>query len=134
MEKKGNLNGIWYEWEKLAGSQLAKNCQPLNLQRGILIVGVTHPQWLQALQYNLPQLLGSLRAAGHDVKDIRIKQYHLYPKESLEDEKTIWEKHPSRFDMHETTACRVCQNPCPSGENKIWGMCSFCRRKQLNKM
>ena len=133
-KKKGNLAAILHQWDKIAGSQLAKNCQPLNLQRRTLIIGVSHPQWIQALQYNRPQLLASLNAAGHEIKEIRIKQYHPEKKKRLEDEKVIWERHPSRTDVHGLSNCIKCNSPCPSGENKLWGKCSFCRRLDLSEV
>ncbi len=131
LNKKGSLAAIWDEWPKLAGPQLAKNCRPLNLYRGILIIGASHPQWRQALQYNRPQLLASLKSAGHQIKEIRIKQDHSNQKQNLESQKSLWENHPSRVDIHGLGKCVACGNPSSTGEIKLWGKCSFCRRQEL---
>ncbi len=132
-QKNGSIAALWQEWTKLAGKDLAKNCRPLSLQRGILVVGVSHPQWLQAIQYNRLQLLGTLKAKGHKVKEIRIQQYHPQdPKEQIiNEQKNLWERHPSRVDIHGVASCKYCGSPCPKGEINLWGKCSFCRRKQL---
>ena len=53
----GSLAGLWQDWPSIAGEQLAPHCRPLSLQRGVLTVGASHPQWRQALQYSKPQLL-----------------------------------------------------------------------------
>ena len=48
-----------------------------------------------------------------------------------ESEKEIWEKHPSRTDKNGIINCPFCKVPSPKGEVKLWGKCSFCRRKEL---
>ena len=130
-QKEGSLGGIWTDWEKIAGVQLAANCVPIKLYRGILFVGASHPQWRQALQYTRPQLIAALRAAGHQIQDLRIQQHHPEKKQSLESEATIWARHPSRIDVHGLTTCKSCKSPAPLGEMALWGKCGFCRRKEL---
>ncbi len=130
-KKKGSLAGLWNDWNRLAGEKLASNCRPLSLRRGVLIIGASHPQWRQALIYSRPQLLAALKAAGHDIKDLKIQQYHPSANPDQEDEKSIWARHPSRIDVHGITNCQSCGCPAPTGEMALWGRCSFCRRKQL---
>jgi len=132
-KKKGNLAGIWKDWKKLTGPQLSQNSQPLSLRRGILVIGASHPEWLQALQYNRLQLLAAFKTAGYEIRDIRIQQH--YPKiarNKKESEESIWAKHPSRIDIHGLAICKACKCPSPKGEISLWGICSFCRQKELN--
>ena len=128
----GGLAGLWQDWPAIAGGQLAPHCRPLHLQRQILTIGASHPQWRQALQYNKPQLLASLRAAGHVVRDLRIQQHYAASSPSLEDEQTIWARHPSRSDVHGVGECPACGRPAPLGEIKLWDVCGFCHRQTLS--
>ncbi len=131
-ERNGSLAGIWENWSELAGSQLSKNCQPISLRRGILTIGASHPQWRQALQYNRSQLLATIKAAGHEIRELKIQQHHPgHKKEKGESEKNIWDKHPSRVDIHGMATCNICKRPSPAGEIALWDKCSFCRRKEL---
>jgi len=132
-KKQNNVAGLWQEWSQIAGEPLASNCRPLSLRRGNLVVGASHPQWLQALLYNRMKLLASLRSKGYEIRDIRIQQYHSVALEiNKESEISIWERHPSRVDIHGITKCANCSSPTPSGEMALWGMCMFCRRKTMS--
>ena len=128
---EGDLGGLIQNWAEIAGEQLALNCTPLNIKNKILTIGASHPQWRQALQYNRLELIASLKLYGYQIKEIRIVQH--YPKDLVnkESEKEIWGKHPSRTDKHGISNCPLCKVPSPKGEIKLWGKCSFCRRKEL---
>tara|TARA_B100000029_G_C17575944_1_gene958164 strand:- start:10 stop:552 length:543 start_codon:yes stop_codon:yes gene_type:complete len=129
-QKSNSIAGLSQDWSTIAGEPLASNCRPLNLRRGMLVIGANHPQWLQALQYNRIQLLARLQTNGYAIRDLRIQQYHPVPtKKQLESEYTIWERHPSRVDVHGLAKCNKCNSPAPAGEMALWGMCGFCRRK-----
>tara|TARA_B100000700_G_C15014671_1_gene842705 strand:- start:1603 stop:2076 length:474 start_codon:yes stop_codon:yes gene_type:complete len=131
-EKQDSLASIWNKWPELAGDQLSVNCCPLEIRLGILYIGASHPQWLQALQYNKCQLLAKLKAAGFArIKDIKIQRYYPSKRSELESQKSIWERHPSRIDVHGLGSCSFCGSPAPSGEMALWNKCGFCRRKDL---
>ncbi len=131
-QKKPGIAGLWQDWPIVAGSQLAKNCRPLSFHRGVLVVGASHPQWLQALQYNRSQLIASLRAAGHKIRDLRIQKYHPSKTKHEESLESIWARHPSRIDVHGLTTCNLCGSPAPTGEMALWGKCGFCKRKNIS--
>ncbi|WP_269622465.1 DUF721 domain-containing protein [Prochlorococcus marinus] len=131
--KNKSIASLWQDWPKIAGEQLSEHCFPLTFFRGILTIGVNHPQWIQALMFSRNKLLATLRAAGHDVKDLRIRQHYPNQKQLKDSEPTIWAKHPSRSDIHGKTDCPICHNPTPSGEISLWKKCSFCWRKDLSK-
>ena len=129
--REGSLAALWQDWPRIAGAHLAPHCQPLSLQRGILTIGASHPQWRQALQYSRSQLLASLRAAGHTIRDLRIQQHHPATTRDRDSEASIWARHPSRADVHGMGSCARCGRPAPKGEVSLWGCCGFCHRERL---
>jgi len=128
---EGDVGGLIQDWGKIAGDQLASNCTPLNIHNKILTIGASHPQWRQALQYNRLELIESLKSHGYQIREIRIRQHYPINLVTRESEKEIWEKHPSRTDKNGIINCPFCKVPSPKGEVKLWGKCSFCRRKEL---
>ena len=132
-QREGNLAALWQRWPRLAGPQLAPHCRPLRLQGSRLTVGAAPGPWLQALQYHRHQLLGSLRAAGFPVRELRVEQHHptALPQPSGEEALETWARHPSRADVHGMASCPDCGSPAPAGEMARWGHCSFCRRRRL---
>lgn len=132
LQKNNSLASISQNWSELVGEKLASNCTPLNLKNGVLIIGASHPQWRQALFYTRTQLLDSLQSSGHNIKEIKIQQYYPLKIKEIETEQSIWEKHPSRIDVHGLKICKYCNRPAPSGEINRWKKCSFCRRNDLS--
>ena len=130
---KGNIGDLIQNWIEIAGEQIALNCTPLNIQNKILTIGASHPQWRQALMYNRLELIQSLKSYGYQIKEIRIRQHYPIDLIKKETEKEIWENHPSRTDKNGIANCPFCKVPSPKGEIKLWGKCSFCRRKDLRK-
>ncbi len=128
---KGNVGGLIQDWSEIAGEQLALNCTPLIIKNKILTIGASHPQWRQAIQYNRLELIESLKSYGYQIKDIRITQHYPIDPVTRESEIETWENHPSRTDKNGITNCPLCKVPSPKGEVKLWGKCSFCRRKEL---
>tara|TARA_Y100001968_G_scaffold131452_1_gene119972 strand:+ start:543 stop:971 length:429 start_codon:yes stop_codon:yes gene_type:complete len=132
LHKKNALASINKEWRSLVGDQLGSNCTPLHLRNEILIIGASHPQWRQALIYTRNQLLESLRKAGYKIKDIKVQQYHPRKLTMPEAQKSIWDNHPSRIDIHGYEECKSCSKPASLGEINRWGKCSFCIRKDIS--
>ena len=134
-QRHGHLAALWRAWPRLAGPQLAPHCQPLRLQAGRLTVGAQPGPWLQALQYNRHQLLGALRAAGFELREVRVEQCHpgAQPRAASLVEEEIWQRHPSRVDGRGMVPCPQCGCPAPGGEVQLWGHCSFCRRTALGQ-
>ena len=42
---------IWGDWETLVGPTIARHARPQRLRRGVLVVEVDGPEWLQELRY-----------------------------------------------------------------------------------
>ncbi len=131
LNKNQKIAALWQDWAKIAGEDLASHCSPLSINRGVLIIGVSHPQWAQALLFNRNQLLASLTAKGHEVKALKIQNHYPSKVKQKETEQIIWRNHPSRVDIHGLTTCKFCNGPAPAGEIKLWGKCGLCRRKDL---
>ncbi len=131
LNKNQKIASLWKDWPSIAGEQLSPHCTPLSLYKGVLIIGANHPQWIQALVFNKNQLLAALKAKGHLVKDLKIKNYFQQNNLPIQAEFDEWEKHPSRIDVHGLSKCKLCKVPAPSGELSLWGKCGFCRRKEL---
>ena len=129
--RDGGLAGLWRDWPTIAGDQLSPHCRPLSLRRGVLTIGASHPQWRQALQYNRHQLLAALKTRGHPVRDLRIQQHHSVNPTRLDSEQRIWERHPSRADIHGMGTCPSCSRPAPNGEIRLWAVCGFCHRQSF---
>ena len=129
-KQEGHLASLWLAWPRLAGPQLAPHCRPLSLRGGLLMVGAAPGPWIQALQYNRHQLLGSLRGAGFAVRELRVQQHNpqALPPPAAEVEAANWAAHPSRVDVHGMATCPCCARPAPAGELERWHRCSFCQR------
>tara|TARA_Y100001968_G_scaffold314963_2_gene341020 strand:+ start:18640 stop:19158 length:519 start_codon:yes stop_codon:yes gene_type:complete len=132
-KKNNEFALISQNWHKLVGEKLATNSTPINLKGGVLIIGASHPQWRQALFYTRTQIIESLRSSGHQIKALKVQQYHSKSIKKIESENKIWAQHPSRIDIHGLKNCTICHTPSPSGEIDRWRKCSFCRRKELSK-
>ena len=132
-QREAHLAALWQAWPRLAGAQLAPHCRPLRLQARVLTVGATPGPWLQALQYHRHQLLAAVRAAGFELRDLRIEQHHAAANAAPggQAEAQTWARHPSRVDVHGLATCPRCGSPAPAGEMALWGHCSFCRQKEL---
>lgn len=132
--REGALAALWQAWPRIAGPQLAPHCQPLQLRGGRLLVGASHPQWLQALRFNRHQLLGALRGAGFNVVDLQFQQHWPKPQPASGSavEAQVWAEHPSRVDVHGMATCPTCSRPAPAGELQRWRHCSFCERRLMD--
>ena len=133
-QRDEHLAALWQAWPSIAGAQLAPHCRPLRLQGGRLVVGASHPQWLQALRFNKHRLLGSLRGAGFSVKDLVLQQHQPTPLPPFgsDEEAAVWAQHPSRVDVFGMGSCPSCQRPAPAGELQRWGHSSFCQRDGMD--
>jgi predicted nucleic acid-binding Zn ribbon protein len=55
---------LFLEWEKIAGESLATHARLIDVQKGVLLVEVDHPGWLQILQMRKAPLLEAARSAA----------------------------------------------------------------------
>jgi len=130
-KKKSNISSISQNWVNLVGEKLANNCLPLSLNGGVLIIGASHPQWRQAIQYTKIELLESFKRNGHKIKDLKVQQYHLKKSNGKDEGIAKLDKHPSKIDKVGFEICSECLCPAPAGELKRWKKCSFCKRSEF---
>ena len=130
LDKMLNLSN---DWAKVVGKELAKECQPLKIEKNILTIVANHPQWRQALIYNKHKLKESILELGINLKNIRIVQNYQDEsnKDKVSNNKYVWDNHPSRIKNGEITNCKICNRPTPSREIERWGKCTFCWRESI---
>lgn len=51
------VEGVFEQWEKVVGAQVAAHAWPVSLKHGRLVVLVDHPAWASQLRYLGPVLL-----------------------------------------------------------------------------
>jgi predicted nucleic acid-binding Zn ribbon protein len=68
-------HSIWSAWGKIVGEPIALHTQPHAIRNRILFVEVSHPTWMQQLQFLKPTLLGKINGFLEEflVEDIRFK-------------------------------------------------------------
>lgn len=67
---------VFEEWDGVVGEIIAKNAQPIRIDRGVLVVIVTSPVWTQELSLMKETIIGRLndRLGEPLVLDIRFIQ------------------------------------------------------------
>jgi predicted nucleic acid-binding Zn ribbon protein len=61
---------VFARWEQVVGADVARNCDPVRLVGGVLVVAAASPSWATQLRYLAPQLALSVnRAIGEPVVD-----------------------------------------------------------------
>lgn len=59
---------LWSHWDAVVGPTLALHARPERLRRGVLVVGVDGPEWMQELQFLKHQIRDKLNVrAGRAV-------------------------------------------------------------------
>jgi predicted nucleic acid-binding Zn ribbon protein len=63
---------IWAEWSAVVGPTIAAHAKPTRLRRGVLVVVVDGPEWMQELQFLKRELCERLNArlATPAIRDI----------------------------------------------------------------
>ena len=44
-------HALWTHWDAVVGPTLARHARPERLRRGVLVVAVDSPEWMQELQF-----------------------------------------------------------------------------------
>ena len=55
-------HAVWTHWEAVVGPTLARHARPERLRRGVLVVAVDSPEWMQELQFLKHELRERLNA------------------------------------------------------------------------
>jgi hypothetical protein len=72
---------IWGAWKEIMGESVALQTQPRSIRNRILFIDVSHPTWMQQLQFLKPQLLGKINTflGKPHIQDIRFKLGKIPP-------------------------------------------------------
>ena len=68
-------------WDEIVGESVAEHSQPRSIRNQILFIDVTHPTWMQQLQFLKPTLLEKVNAFLSEplIQDIRFKVGKVSP-------------------------------------------------------
>ncbi len=66
---------VWGAWREIVGDAVAANARPSVIRNRILFIEVSHPTWVQQLQFLKPTLLGKLNGFLGEplIEDIRFR-------------------------------------------------------------
>jgi len=72
---------IWGAWRGIVGESVALQTQPHSIRNRILFVDVSHPTWIQQLQFLKPSLLGKINEFLGEplIQDIRFRLGKISP-------------------------------------------------------
>jgi hypothetical protein len=97
---------LWGSWREIVGDAVAANAQPSAVRNRILFVEVSHPAWIQQLQFLKPTLLEKINGfLGESlIQDIRfrigkISPPYASPKESEWREEGLDRESISRIEI-----------------------------------
>ena len=76
---------LFSSWKQLAGTDIAAHSRILELQKGLLYIGVDHPGWMQMIGFKKQQILGSLknRYPSLAIRDLRLVLIEDVPEDVL---------------------------------------------------
>jgi len=57
------ITGVFGEWPKIVGEQVALHVTPIKLERGRLVVEIDDPSWATQMRFLEPQLINKLNAS-----------------------------------------------------------------------
>ncbi len=73
LERKLKHSAVFRNWSRIVGPLLARRCWPVSVKKGVLLVRVAGPLWMQELHFQKTELLKKVtEAAGPGrIEDIR---------------------------------------------------------------
>jgi hypothetical protein len=85
---------IWSAWEEIVGSSVALHTQPRAIRNRILFVDVSHPTWIQQLQFLKTMLLEKINGyLGESmIQDIRFRLGKISPHPVSSSKEEAWQK------------------------------------------
>ncbi len=72
---------LWGAWKEIVGNTVADQAQPRSIRNRILFVDVSHPTWMQQLQFLKPSILEKLNAFLGEplLRDLRFRVGTIRP-------------------------------------------------------
>ena len=85
---------VWGAWREIVGDSLASHAQPSAIRNRILFVEVSHPTWMQQLQFLKPTLLEKLNHFLGEplLQDIRFRSGKISSSVSSSIKTPTWEE------------------------------------------
>ena len=85
---------IWGAWREIVGESVADQTQPRSIRNRILFMDVSHPAWIQQLQFLKPKLLEKINAFFGEplLQDIRFRMGKITPPLSPPPEDDRWQE------------------------------------------
>jgi len=108
MEAPLKAYSIWGAWREIVGESVAIQTQPRAVRNRILFIDVSHPTWMQQLQFLKPTLLEKVNTFIGEplIQDIRFKLGRIPnapaipSKTDMQVEKNINEETLTRIEAH----------------------------------
>jgi hypothetical protein len=96
---------IWGAWKEIVGESVAFQTQPRSIRNRILFVDVSHPTWIQQLQFLKPTLLEKVNAFLGEplIQDIRFRLGKISPPSRPHSKSNSWREE----DLNEETLNRI---------------------------
>jgi hypothetical protein len=85
---------IWGAWKEIVGESVALQAQPRSIRNRILFIDVSHPTWMQQLQFLKPTLLEKINSflGEPNIQDIRFRLGKISPTVSIPPKVSFWEE------------------------------------------
>ena len=96
---------IWGAWNEIVGESVALQTQPRSIRNRILFIDVSHPTWMQQLQFLKPTLLEKINnfLGEPHIQDIRFKLGKISPNLPNPSKTSVWQ----RENLDERTLKRI---------------------------
>jgi hypothetical protein len=85
---------IWGAWKEIVGESVALQTQPRSIRNQILFIDVSHPTWMQQLQFFKPTLLEKINnfLGEPHIQDIRFRLGKISPILPTPSKTSLWQR------------------------------------------
>ena len=103
---------IWGAWKRIVGDSVASNAQPSVIRNRILFIEVSHPTWIQQLQFLKPTLLEKINSFLGEplIQDIRFRIGKISSSSPSSVKASVWEEEfldPETIERIETLLQKI---------------------------
>jgi predicted nucleic acid-binding Zn ribbon protein len=96
---------IWGAWKEIVGESIALHTQPRSIRNRILFINVSHPTWMQQLQFFKPNILEKINHFLKEplIQDIRFRLGKISQPLPIPSQMNTWQEE----DLDQKTLKRV---------------------------
>ncbi|WP_319475439.1 DUF721 domain-containing protein [Marispirochaeta aestuarii] len=111
---------IFSSWTDLAGTDLAAHSRILEIDRGIVFVGVDHPGWMQMISMRKARILSGIKKQypSLEIRDLRFLLIDGIPEEELQKRFGAVQPKINEAAQQETDSSEEAQEPKPPEDFK----------------